>query len=453
MKWLMNVRVASGFAILLVFAWFLGGCGSSGGGSSSGHAGGQTPAGAARLAEAHSRTGRSYDFTVFVVLGDSLSEGYQDGDANFYTQYYSYANQVALQIGTYFPLPYIAISNKVSYRLQPWMEAHNLGVGGATAHSLLTVRSDAPTQADFDSETDIVLFPRNNGVTQLDAAEAMKPTFAICWIGGNDVLDSVNDVGNLDEPFTQLTKPDAFRRDYSEIMRRMKATGAGLVTANLPDVTTIAFLFSREEMNLFLERVYGLPPHLVPPLLVPDGTYVPLPKVVEVAQIMKGVRPGDIANVFRFDGNVLDAAEMALIRQRTAELNAIIRDVASQNEVPVVDIHGFLRGVEMAPVPVGGKLISTTYQGGLFSLDGIHPSDVGHSLIANRFIETINNFYGSSIPAVDAEKYLWDDPFVDRDGDGFVEGFPFDRNAFPIPRDCNDRDPRIFPGSGCPFPF
>ena len=39
--------------------------------------------------------------------------------------------------------------------------------------------------------------------------------------------------------------------------------------------------------------------------------------------------------------------------------------------------------------------------GGLFSLDGVHPSSQAHGIVANEFIKVINSKYGASIPEVD----------------------------------------------------
>ena len=42
---------------------------------------------------------------------------------------------------------------------------------------------------------------------------------------------------------------------------------------------------------------------------------------------------------------------------------------------------------------------------GTISLDGVHPGDMGHALVANAFISTINSFYKSSIPLIDLSEY------------------------------------------------
>jgi len=38
-------------------------------------------------------------------------------------------------------------------------------------------------------------------------------------------------------------------------------------------------------------------------------------------------------------------------------------------------------------------------------LDGVHPTDRGYAIVANEFIKTINQKYGSSLPLVDVTVY------------------------------------------------
>src|SRR6185436_11605129 len=56
--------------------------------------------------------------------------------------------------------------------------------------------------------------------------------------------------------------------------------------------------------------------------------------------------------------------------------------------------------------------LTTRYLGGIFSLDGIHPSRTGHALIANAFIDAINARFGESIPQVSVSRIASRDPLV-----------------------------------------
>jgi lysophospholipase L1-like esterase len=53
----------------------------------------------------------------------------------------------------------------------------------------------------------------------------------------------------------------------------------------------------------------------------------------------------------------------------------------------------------------GIKYTTQYISGGTFSLDGIHPTQRGYALLANKIITTINEHYGSTMPQTDANKY------------------------------------------------
>ena len=53
----------------------------------------------------------------------------------------------------------------------------------------------------------------------------------------------------------------------------------------------------------------------------------------------------------------------------------------------------------------GYNTTSTFVTGGMFSLDGVHPSPRGYAIIANLFTEAINVKYGSNFKSVNVGLY------------------------------------------------
>ena len=53
----------------------------------------------------------------------------------------------------------------------------------------------------------------------------------------------------------------------------------------------------------------------------------------------------------------------------------------------------------------GVKYTSTFVTGGSFSLDGVHPTGRGYAILANEFIEAINDKYKSTLPKVNVNSY------------------------------------------------
>lgn len=122
---------------------------------------------------------------------------------------------------------------------------------------------------------------------------------------------------------------------------------------------------------------------------------------------------------------VLDASEVELIRQRTETFNQIIEDVVSMNNHPIVDVNAMFDAMAIDPPVFPGISLTLRFLGGFFSLDGTHPSNIGYALLANRFIETINEQLLTNIPRISEtvlSNIVLTDPFVDKDRDSRVRG-------------------------------
>ena len=60
----------------------------------------------------------------------------------------------------------------------------------------------------------------------------------------------------------------------------------------------------------------------------------------------------------------------------------------------------------VSPIWYDGVKYSVAFvTGGVFSLDGVHLTPRGYSLVANEIIRMINGQYKSTIPLVEANKY------------------------------------------------
>jgi hypothetical protein len=78
----------------------------------------------------------------------------------------------------------------------------------------------------------------------------------------------------------------------------------------------------------------------------------------------------------------------------------------------VVDIHGLLDRATEQGLFVGDRRLTTDFLGGLFSLDGIHPTNTGYAIIANQFIKALNRAFHAGIPPVDVSAVMANDPLV-----------------------------------------
>ena len=349
---------------------------------------------------------------MLLGLGDSIGEGVQSVDANIRTQHFSYLNLIACKMGAEFPLPLISGnpfsvvgSTRLRSRLNPSIKTFNLAVSGADVDSILNERSDALNVDDIDSEIDLVLFPRIG--SQIGIAESVGGSIIICWVGNNDALSSIVSFDELDG--SQVTEITEFEDNFTEIAERLVRAGEKVVFANIGDVTNTGFLLNQHDLNRFLGNDFGLE----------KGSFTS-------AAVMLLVKHGLADETIFSDPNfILDADEIAMIQERIDAFNQIINRVATRVKMPVVDINKLLDDLSTNGRELMGVQISTCYLGGVFSLDGVHPSSITHAFLANAFIETINSHFNSTIPLIsdkELERIFINDPHVDKDGDGLVKG-------------------------------
>lgn len=352
-----------------------------------------------------------------VGIGDSIGEGVQAFDASWRTQVYSYLNFVNNQMEGDLTLPFIQTSALAMVgdtsdrsRIFPRQRTTNLAVSGATINSILYESADSSTTDEIDSEVDLVLFPRT--VTQIEAAEELMPEYLLCWIGNNDVLSTVISWDKLDA--SQLTPVSDFERDFAELADRISAMnsafGTRTVFANIPNVTDIGYVIDREAAEAWL----GFPVDL------PDGHYTSM-----IALLLMSVTGND--DVIADPDFVLDSDEITIIQERLAVFNSIIQREAGRIGMPVVDLNARFAEYVLTPPTFAGIPATRNLLGGLFSLDGVHPSNIGQALVANEFIEVMNENFGLELPILDEETltliFLLD-PSIDKDGDGQVTGRP-----------------------------
>lgn len=106
------------------------------------------------------------------------------------------------------------------------------------------------------------------------------------------------------------------------------------------------------------------------------------------------------------DKHVLIPTEIAEIKKATDAYNVTIEAIAKEKDLAFVDTRTVLTRLSSGGIRFGNFTMSSTYvTGGAFSLDGIHPSARGYGLIANIFIDAINEKYASTLRHVDLATY------------------------------------------------
>ncbi len=347
-----------------------------------------------------------------VGIGDSLGEGVQSANSSDVSQPHSYLNLIAQQAGVAFPLPLID-SSPLGFiysvsgrnRIDPTVVSPNLAVSGSSTGDIL---NRTYTGGPIVDEYGLVLSPRTG--SQITIAESLKPFMIVCWAGNDDVLSAALAYNQYDA--SQMTSVADFTANYGELIQRLKAVNRGVVLANIPDVSNIGFLFNNDDLIKFTGKNFNLP----------AGSYTSL---VAMLLLKLGLNDGSI---LQNPSWVLDATEAGTIQQRLTTFNQIIAADAAAAGFPVVNVNGLFASVGANPPVILGVKYTDRYNGGIFSLDGVHPSDSGHAVLANEFIQTMNNWYHLNIPLLSTAQLTQifiSDPFVDFNGDGRVRGRPF----------------------------
>ena len=350
-----------------------------------------------------------------IFIGDSLGQGVQSADAAYQTQALGYVSWLAFQMGQGVTLPLIATDflgivgdTEGRARLEPNEIATNVAVSGATVASLLRERAAAASVAEISTETELVMFPRQQ--SQIEYVESAEPYMVVCWVGNNDALSAATSFSALNA--SQLTPLADFERDFVELADRLQVListhGTKVVFANIPNVTDIGFLVDRAAV----EQVLRMPADL------PDGHYTSVVGLILMAFL------GD-AGLLADPNFVLDSDEVAIVQARIAEFNAIIEREAGRLGMPVVDMNTVFQETLSNPPTFFGIPVERDLQRGLFSGDGVHPSNIGNALVANEFIATMNEAFSMGIPEISDEVLavvFLTDPNIDKDFDGRSTG-------------------------------
>jgi hypothetical protein len=372
-----------------------------------------------------------------VVVGDSLSAGVQNFSLLDTQQPHGYASVVANQAGWPLTLPlvpYPGVPNVLEIvglnplqiapvnapppsppRTDPQAEATNIAVPGLTVGSALTLRpSFTPTSTEQGWATVVLGFPylyNNWAPTEIELAKALKPTVLIEWLGNNDAL-----VPALTGQLNALTPVDQFARQYMQVLNELAKTKAKIVTATIPDVTEVAFFTSVQQIAQSVNQ----PASVVAQMLgIGVNDYVrpsaqPFVQAILTGQ-MQGPLPAACPAPLPDLGTstlpcVLTAADAKTVRARVNCYNLIIAVTTALHGGILVDINRIVNQIYIKGYPVNGHTLTTSFFGGLFSLDGIHPTNTGYGIIANEFIRTINARWGLRIPPADIDAIFATDP-------------------------------------------
>ncbi len=411
------------------------------------------------------------DFSTYVAVGNSLTAGFQNGALYRDAQEFSFPRLLARQfrqVGN-FEQPLVTnpglgfVDGKPVGRIELTslspLQTHrnpnngtqifeesdkpfeNMGVPGSILvdylnpgnQGMLKERSTNPQHPKFNPFYSFVL---PNSELAKDAPNihnqvaAQNPTFITFWLGNNDVLGFVKSGGEGQA----ITDPTTFQNLYQGSVQALASTGAGVVAYNIPDVTSIPFVFLlRSQLQQQGAIVFNADTQSYQ-LVTQNGNFDIYIQVDDTTNVMRRddfllltassyftkVQEGEInppiqpetaiPDKYVLDGKLGDAdpanSELEQAAGAVAQYNGIISSAVSSAGFALVDINGIYDDVLSNYQSNGGgypadDLTLRPLPGSLFSFDGIHPTNRGAAVIANETIKVINNFYGANVEQID----------------------------------------------------
>jgi hypothetical protein len=102
------------------------------------------------------------------------------------------------------------------------------------------------------------------------------------------------------------------------------------------------------------------------------------------------------------DDQILTPAEIASLESAVDGYNTALRTEATARGFALMDFFGLFKNIAANGLHFAGQNYTIAFvTGGIFSLDGVHPSDLGYGIITNALIDAVNQRYGAVIPHVD----------------------------------------------------
>lgn len=353
-------------------------------------------------------------FARVVAFGASLTMGTQDATIHARTQRSGPATQVARQAGAYLGLPLLhegflpaltpddfdlstceerddlfatlgrrALEELLPklkdregnivirrMRVDPSLEVTNVAIGGSRVTEVVGhppgLFAQVLEHLVWNPNVDTAGLVSPPPETQLDRVVALAPTLVV----STDLIG--NDYNNVDLSVAGVPSLEAVTReaDFTAALRtvlgRLDATGAHVFLATGPDAT----LLPRYDAKVAALRAQGFS----------DAE----------------------ARGWRDE-----------LRARIGRFNAILLAEAAQHpRVRVVDLAAKVQEVFERGLDVGGTHLGPAPFGGLLSLDGMHFSDTGYAVLANAFLEAMNEELGAALPLVDVKAVHAADPYA-----------------------------------------
>lgn len=282
------------------------------------------------------------------------------------------------------------------------LPTQNLAIPGALTGDALASTPETKTDP-YGSQLYRRFLPL--GESQITALEKSDPKFVSVELGANDVLGILSGVVVPGVTFVPFA---GWAPQYNTVLDRVGAVtkqallvGLGRNIAQLPNL--------RRGSELWADRAAFLAAFNVEVSANCDGNANLI--VVNV------VVPGAVANglgrraagltpfvlscaegAFNVQDRILTPAEAAAVDAHLVQMSDHVRGQAALRGYPYIELE-VLYGIAKAPYSVVAQMTTGTPYGPNISMDGVHPSAAGHTIIASAALRAIEDRYNLGIDA------------------------------------------------------
>jgi len=280
------------------------------------------------------------------------------------------------------------------------LPTQNLAVPGALTGNALSTTPEAMTDP-FGSRLYRRILPL--GQSQVSALETLDPKFVSIELGANDIFGTL---GGAVVPGATFVPFPVWAAQYNTVLDRVGAVtkqallvGLGRDISQMPNI--------RRGSELWADRAAFLSAFHVEVSTNCDGS--------ANLVVVNVVVPGAVANglVSRAAGGtpftlscgeglsnvqdrILTPGEAAVINAQLVQMSDHVRGQAAQRGYAFVELE-VLYGIAKAPYSVVTQMTTGTPYGPNISLDGLHPSAAGHTIIAQAALQAIDDRYNIGV--------------------------------------------------------
>lgn len=390
------------------------------------------------------------DYSKYIAIGNSLTAGFADGGLYLEGQQVAFPNLIAEQMkwvgGTaQFMSPFFDentkngsgylhlkglqngqpilenVETELAYvsegRLAKYTdEINNLGVPGMRMDMAFAPEVGTPIYGNMYLER-LLKADEEGKVSYFQFSTSKDYTFFTFWLGNNDVLGYATNGAVEEGATTKLTDQNLFKQLLNNYITTLTGNEQKGAIATIPDITAIPF-FTTVTRQALLAAVNAQSPEAgvkdiyiatkTTPRPATDQDLFVLPfsssgllGLPDSNGVPYGLHPANPVE----DKYVLDEDEVKTVNSTVLAYNQAIKDIAKEKDLALVDVYSFLneikKGKLIQDMPFSNQFIT----GNAFSLDGVHLTPAGNAVIANLFINTINQKYGSKIPSIDISTF------------------------------------------------